>query len=104
MNAVGIFVYNFGNGIEFTNEQQLPEEFCNVKKHFKLHLESKYHKEKVSSLEEKEKHKKLTWSRNQKTGMLIGRTCYRLFLKEGPSVIMKIYSSFSLKMDLTKGI
>ena len=80
---MGIFAYNFGNGIEFTNEQQLPEEFRNVKKH-KLHLESKYHKEKVSSLEEKEKHKKLTWSRNQKTGMLIGRTCYQLFFKGRP--------------------
>ncbi len=32
-NAVGIFAYNSDNGFKFTNEQQLPEEFRNVKKH-----------------------------------------------------------------------
>ena len=50
MNAVGIFAYNFGNGIEFTIEQQLPEEFRNVKKHSKLYLENNYHKVKVATI------------------------------------------------------
>ena len=76
--APGIFFYDKELGIEFEDEEVLPQEFSNLKKSLKRHITlSKSHTDSVKSEIEKEKAANELMSKNQKAGIILGNICMK---------------------------
>ena len=83
-SLTGVFAYEQKTGLLFSDEN-LPEEFRNLKKHLKRHIKkSKKHLSNV--MEEIEKKQKAVKRKgnNYEAGMVLGRACMKLFLKGRP--------------------
>ena len=84
-SLTGIFAYDQKTGLLFSDEDNLPEEFRNLKKHLKRHIKkSKTHISNV--MEEINKRRKAVKRRgnNYEAGMNLGRACMKLYLKGRP--------------------
>ena len=81
--VAGVFFYDRVLGLEFEDDEVLPQEFCNLKKSLKRHINcSKSHSESVKSVMEKENAAKELMSKNQKAGMNLGNICMKNYKLE----------------------
>ena len=79
------FFYDAGHGLEFTSEEFLPKEFCNLKMKLIRHIvSSKSHANLVKAIEEKEKAEKELKSKNKKAGLNLGRACMKNYILGRP--------------------
>ena len=76
--APGVFFYDRVHGLEFEDDEFLPQEFCNLKKSMKRHIRtSKTHSDAVKMEVEKEEDARKLLSKNQRAGMNLGNICMK---------------------------
>ena len=77
-SLTGIFAYEQKTGLLFSEDENLPEEFRNLKKHLKRHIKkSKKHLSNVMEEIEKKQQAVKRKGKNYEAGMNLGRACMR---------------------------
>ena len=82
-SLTGIFAYDQKTGLLFSNEENLPEEFRNLKNHLKRHIK-KSNLSNVMEEIEKQQNAAKRKGNNYEAGMNLGRACMKLYLRGRP--------------------
>ncbi|CAB4033793.1 Hypothetical predicted protein, partial [Paramuricea clavata] len=81
----GMFSYEQSNGLAFAENENLPDQFRNLKKHVKRHIKkSKKHICNLRNETEKQNAAVKMRGNNHEAGMNLGRLCMKLYLKGRP--------------------
>ena len=82
---IGVFKHEKQTGMTFNSEENLPDQFRNLKKLVKRHIKQSTTRIKnIQSQIKKQKEAEKAKSKNYEAGMNIGRLCYKLFVKGRP--------------------
>ena len=84
LQNIGIFKYEKQTGMRFTSDENLPDQFRNLKNNVKRHIkQSTTHIKNIQSQIEKQKEVKAK-TKNYEAEMNLGRLCYKLYVKGRP--------------------
>ncbi len=101
-SLTGIFAYEQKTGLLFSEDENLPEEFRNLKKHLKRQIKkSKKHLSNVMEEIEKKQQAVKRKGNNYEAGMILGRACMKLVLRGRPYTDYE-HDVFNLKQAKAK--